>query len=139
MKTAIRQWRQNYKAGKYDNNDVETMCEAGWHDWFCKDTSLKNKIKKFTLFINKITNDYILDNFYLYFKNNCPCCGPLYDTIGISPINEDENPEMHMGITIDSPYEDTRFALYTENNNYENVIETNNKKEIIDYINNIQK
>lgn len=137
MKITIRQWRENYKAGKYDTNELSVMCDAGWYDWFCKDTALKNKLKKFTPFINKITNDYILDNFYLSFKNCCPCYGPLYDTMSIYAIDEDKNPNMGMGICIDSPHENARFVLYAEKNGYKNVIESEYKNEIIDYINNI--
>ena len=36
-KITIREWLSNYENGKYNNSDFETMCDAGWYDWFCSD------------------------------------------------------------------------------------------------------
>ena len=39
-------WVGNFLAGKYDSLDTKTQCEAGWYDWFCKDSSLAARTKK---------------------------------------------------------------------------------------------
>ena len=39
----IKDYLNNYDGGKYDSSDVSVQCDAGWYDWFCKDTSLQRK------------------------------------------------------------------------------------------------
>ena len=53
----VRQWRENYINGMYNEKDTTTMCDAGWYDWFCKDSSLVGRLKKFGSIIKKIDND----------------------------------------------------------------------------------
>ena len=59
-----------------------------WFDWFCKDTSLINKgvslIKKLKA-ISK-SNKFDNEKTYVFFKNNCPCIGNLYDDFRICDI-----------------------------------------------------
>ncbi len=56
-----------------------------FYDWFCKDTSLERKAKglmaKVRKFIKKMNID--IDKTYVFFKNNCPCYGSLYDDFRI--------------------------------------------------------
>ena len=77
---SVNEWMRRFFNGDWDTTDVKTQIEAGWYDWFCKDSSLRNK----TLRIGRILRD--IDpakvNFrtmYVWFKNNCPLNGPLYD------------------------------------------------------------
>jgi hypothetical protein len=86
---SLREWVENYKAGKYNNPDVSTQINAGWYDWFCKDTSLGNKTKKMAPMIIRISESkkINMDIMYVWFKNNCPCGGPLYDDFRIADIN----------------------------------------------------
>ena len=60
-----------------------------FYDWFCKDASLERKanalfpkVKKFVAANPQID---ILDT-YVFFKNNCPMNGPLYDDFRICDI-----------------------------------------------------
>lgn len=69
---SVREWRYNYNKGAYDSNDVNTQISAGWYDWFCRDDELVEGTHEAAEVINLITNDYILDNFYLWFKNETP-------------------------------------------------------------------
>jgi len=42
---SLRAQLENWKAGKYLYKDIDTQVEAGWYDWFCKDSSLAGKTK----------------------------------------------------------------------------------------------
>lgn len=77
-----------FQDGKYDSPDVKTQCDAGWYDWFCKDTSLRNKTAKLYPKVIQIvnTNKINTDECYVFFKNNCPCAYPLYDSFSICDI-----------------------------------------------------
>ena len=57
----------------------------GFFDWFCKDTSLPNKAKKLFARLRGIVRSGKFDpaKCYVFFKNNCPCCGGLYDDFRI--------------------------------------------------------
>lgn len=56
-----------------------------WYDWFCRDTSLKRKgealLKKLKVIAS--SNKFDNDKCYVFFKNNCPCYGNLYDDFRI--------------------------------------------------------
>lgn len=58
----------------------------GFYDWFCKDSSLERKSKslvsKLKRFL-KVNPTLDLDKHYVFFKNNCPFNGPLYDDFRI--------------------------------------------------------
>ena len=64
-----------------DNYDVMNL----WYDWFCKDSSLKRKgealLKKLKVIAS--SNKFDNDKCYVFFKNNCPCVGNLYDDFRI--------------------------------------------------------
>ena len=61
-------------------------------DWFCKDTSLKNKamslMPKVIKFAEVMNID--LDAHNVIFKNNCPVFGSLYDDFRICHIKDEE-------------------------------------------------
>lgn len=56
-----------------------------WYDWFCRDTSLKRKgealLKKLKVIAS--SNKFDNDKCYVFFKNNCPCVGNLFDDFRI--------------------------------------------------------
>lgn len=56
-----------------------------WYDWFCRETSLKRKgealLKKLKAIAS--SNKFDNDKCYVFFKNNCPCYGSLYDDFRI--------------------------------------------------------
>ena len=82
---SIAQQIMEYLEGKYDNSDMEVQCEAGWYDWFCKDSSLvgkTNKLYKKLLQIIK-SKKFDVNKTYVFFKNNCPVAGSLYDDFRI--------------------------------------------------------
>ena len=85
---SIRQWIENYNSGKYDSQNVKVQCEAGWYDWFCRDESLCGKTKRLAPKVKQLakSSKVDVDNWYVWFKNNCPVFGSLYDDIRFADI-----------------------------------------------------
>ena len=85
---SIRQWIENYNSGKYDSQDVKVQCEAGWYDWFCKNESLCGKTKRLAPKVKQLakSSKVDVDNWYVWFKNNCPVYGSLYDDVRFADI-----------------------------------------------------
>lgn len=77
----VATWINNFLNDEYTQKDFKTQVAAGWYDWFCRDTSLRNKTYKMGQIIKQIKKGgkVDLDNWYVFFKNNCPMKGPLYD------------------------------------------------------------
>ena len=88
----IRQFLKNFDEGKYDDPSRSTQIDAGWYDWFCKDSSLKNKTVKLTKKLKQIVNSEKInqDTMYVFFKNNCPMVGSLYDDFRICNLESGE-------------------------------------------------
>lgn len=73
--------------------NAETVCIMSlWYDWFCKDSSLENKGKRLLQKLRVISTSKKFDNdkTYVFFKNNCPCNGSLYDDFRICDIETGE-------------------------------------------------
>ena len=56
-----------------------------WYDWFCRESSLLNKGKLLFQKMKAISKSTKFDNdkCYIFFKNNCPCAGRLFDDFRI--------------------------------------------------------
>ncbi|MHA1952139.1 MAG: hypothetical protein ACW987_20025, partial [Candidatus Thorarchaeota archaeon] len=78
---SIKQWISNFDAGLYDGRDCSTQCDAGWYDWFCQDKSLRNRLYAMAPKVKQIaaSSKVDTDKLYVFFKNNCPLYGTLYD------------------------------------------------------------
>jgi len=89
MKTTLRQQLEAFENGVFLESDgsKDSGCFV-FYDWFCRDSSLKNKsiklFKQVKLFVKM--KDVDLDSTYVFFKNNCPVGGPLYDDFRICDI-----------------------------------------------------
>ena len=71
-----------------DSEGSENDC-FNFYDWFCKDSSLERKANALFPKVKKFvasTQVDILDT-YVFFKNNCPVIGPLYDDFRICDDN----------------------------------------------------
>jgi hypothetical protein len=61
-----------------------------FYDWFCSDASLARRAKALQSKVVKLVNKFReigkpidCSKVYVFFKNNCPMCGPLYDSFSI--------------------------------------------------------
>lgn len=88
-KTNLKNQLDAFSKGVYlDSEGRESWC-YNFFDWFCKDASLKNKAKRlFSMAKTFIKNHPEIDQerTYLWFKNNCPVNGPLYDDFRIADV-----------------------------------------------------
>lgn len=66
-------------------SDEEIDIKALWYDWFCRESSLENKGRKLLQKLRMIarSNKFDATKCYVFFKNNCPCVGSLYDDFRI--------------------------------------------------------
>jgi hypothetical protein len=133
--TSITQWIENFDNGMYNSEDVDTQCDAGWYDWFCKDTSLRNKTYKLAEKVKKIANilgEEFCNSHYLFFKNNCPMMGKLYDDFRFCDIKEGG---VTYTITPSSGFDSERniSTVWGKENNFENVLIEGTWKDVVNF------
>ena len=63
-----------------------------WYDWFCREHYLYAKGEKLIKKLMDIVDSEKFDNesCYVFFKNNCPCNGSLYDDFRICDVKTGE-------------------------------------------------
>lgn len=63
-----------------------------WYDWFCNDKALPAKTVKLVNKLKRVVKSekIDIDNNYVFFKNNCPCEGTLYDDFRICDLKTGE-------------------------------------------------
>lgn len=88
MNTTLRQQLEAFEQGKFlDSEGNESWC-YNFYDWFCKDSALKAKSEKLfkmvKRWVKKRNTD--VDKVYVFFKNNCPMNGSLYDDFRICDV-----------------------------------------------------
>ena len=90
--TTLRKQLEAFNKGIYlDSEGNESWC-YNFYDWFCKDSTLQKKSDKLFRMVKKfleVTPQIDIDEHYVFFKNNCPVNGPLYDDFRICSISED--------------------------------------------------
>ena len=134
---SVRQWQEKFRAGAFDAKDRYTQCMAGWYDWFCQDNALAGRLKKIGRVVMGVTDPFIMDNFYVWFKNNCPVAGPLYDDVRFEPLSG-ECDGKYFVVALDSPHERAKWALVTERYGFDAPeFECGNIRDMVRYINSI--
>lgn len=83
MERNINEILKDFEAGK-----IPELTEELWYDWFCNDSSLPNKTVILLKKLKQISESKKFDNekCYVFFKNNCPLQGSLYDDFRICDI-----------------------------------------------------
>ena len=133
--TSVREWQVKFNLSGFDNPDRRTQIEAGWYDWFCRDTSLANKTKRMGKIIKQVKDGgkVNLDTMYVWFKNNCPLNGPLYDDFRFA---DRETGDVQFTIQIDCCWNNTRYGVYARKKGFEKLaFETNSSKELVKWLN----
>ena len=134
---SVRQWQEQFRAGAFSLQDRYTQCRAGWYDWFCQDHALAGRLKKIGRVVMGITDPFILDNYYVWFKNNCPLSGPLYDDVRFEPLSGERGGKYFV-ISLDSPHERMKWALVTERYGFDAPeFDCRDIREMIRYVNSI--
>ena len=131
----LSEWIQRFQSGDFENKNTKTQIEAGWYDWFCKDTSLANKTMKMGNIIKqiKVGGKVDLENSYVWFKNNCPVNGPLYDDFRIADIENNNNLFV---VQIDCAWNDTKYTVYERLDGFEKpVFKSDSSRELVKWFN----
>ena len=132
---SVRQWQERFRAGAYDSKDRSVQCMAGWYDWFCRDEALAGRLKKISRVVMGITDPYILDNYYVWFMNNCPVVGGLYDDVRFVPLSGVRDGKYFV-VSLDSPHESKKWAPFTERYDFGTPeYECENVRDMAKYIN----
>ena len=98
--------------------NLDACIAHGWYDWFCENDELRERAKAFFPIILGVDADAkIKPEWHVWFKNNCPAVGDLYDDLRLSSELCNE-----MIITHNSPHDDAQnkpWVVYMPSNGYE--------------------
>ena len=131
----LSEWIERFKACEFDSPDRTTQINAGWFDWFCRDISLGNKTKKMGNIIKQIKagGKVDLETSYVWFKNNCPLNGPLYDDFRIADMETNNN---LLVIQIDCAWNDSKYTVYERLDGFDKpAFKTNSSRELVKWLN----
>lgn len=130
-----REWQQAFEAGEFNSPSVTTQIRAGWYDWFCRDTALAKKTQRMGGIIKKVRDGgkIDLDKTYVWFKNNCPLVGPLYDDFRIA---DRESGETLITICCDDKRSSCKYEVWGSENGFDGpLIGFKDSRELVKWLN----
>ena len=75
-------------------NPEDLNYDSCWsfYDWFCKEQTLERRAKSFISKLKFLVKEGIIDGdkVYVWFKNNCPLYGNLYDDMRFCTMDKEE-------------------------------------------------
>ena len=106
-----------------------------FYDWFCKDTSLPRKAKTLMGMVRKIAFSQKFDatKTYVFFKNNCPMMGSLYDDFRICEL---ETGDVLYTVSPRNAFEKGKCTVYGRENDFDEPLIIGTAKEVVDWFNN---
>jgi hypothetical protein len=123
MKTTLTEQLKAFENNIFLDSNGETSWCYNFYDWFCSDKVLKSKATKLfnqTKKFLKANPQIDLNTHYVFFKNNCPMVGPLYDDFRICDI---ENGDVQYTVTNKCGH--TGMAeIWGRSNNFKEAIKT---------------
>ena len=139
-KLNVSRWIDEFNEGNFADADIKVQILAGWYDWFCKDSSLANKTKRMGNIIKKVKDGGKVNmaDWYIWFKNNCPLNGPLYDDFRFADI---ETGEVQFTIQIDCCWNLRKYVVWGRKepgapfNSEKPLFESDSAKELVDWLN----
>ena len=139
-KLNVSRWINEFNEGNFADADIKVQILAGWYDWFCKDSSLANKTKRMGNIIKKVKDGGKVNmaDWYIWFKNNCPLNGPLYDDFRFADI---ETGEVQFTIQIDCCWNLRKYVVWGRKepgapfNSEKPLFESDSAKELVDWLN----
>lgn len=132
---SVREWQLMFANGEFDSHDTACQCAAGWYDWFCKSSSLANKTKRLGRLVKQVKDGgkVNLDTMYVWFKNNCPCVGPLYDDFRFA---DRETGNVQFTIACDDQRAEHKYEVWGRHNDFNGPITGfDSAKELIAWLN----
>lgn len=92
----VLQQVEAFLEGLYTDPGFDTQVKAGWYDWFCSTEELAPKTRELYMRVIEVlaTKKMLgmdLTKVYVWFKNNCPMAGELYDDIRFSSLETGDN------------------------------------------------
>jgi hypothetical protein len=85
-KVSLAKQLESFRNGKIIDSEGNFNWCFNFYDWFCRDSSLENKAKRLFPMVEKFIKfhpEIDTKSTYVFFKNNCPMAGPLYDDFRI--------------------------------------------------------
>lgn len=136
---SIREWQKAFANDEFTHYLKADQIRAGWYDWFCNDIYLRDKTYRMGSIIKQITSKckVDIDNSYVFFKNNCPMVGPLYDDFRICDL---ETGDVQFTITVDDKRQNHKYSVYGIDNHQNEywekpMIEFDNKRQLVKWLN----